>query len=88
MKIKNGYMMRKVADKCVVVPMGDEVTNFNGMINLNETGELLFATLQKGCTREELIEAMLAEYDISREICERDVDRFIEKVDKVGILEK
>ncbi len=88
MKIKNGYMMRKVVDNCVVVPMGDEVTNFNGMINLNETGELLFKKLQEGCTREELIEAMLAEYDISREICERDVDKFIEKLDKVGILDK
>lgn len=88
MKIKDGYMMRKVAGNCVVVPMGDEVTNFNGMINLNETGELLFENLQKGCTKEELIDAMMAEYDITREICERDIDVFVAKLEKVGIVEK
>lgn len=88
MKIKDGYMMRKIAGNCVVVPMGDEITNFNGMINLNETGELLFSNLLKGCNKEELMEAMMAEYNVSREICEKDVDIFIEKLEKVGILEK
>lgn len=88
MKIKEGYMMRKVAGNCVVVPMGDEVTNFNGMINLNETGEVIFENLQKGCTKEELVEAMLKEFDAPREVIERDVDMFIEKLEKVGILEK
>ncbi len=88
MKIKDGYMMRKVAGNCVVVPMGDEVTNFNGMINLNETGEVIFEKLQKGCNREELVEAMLKEFDAPREVIEKDVDAFIEKLDKIGILEK
>ncbi len=88
MKIKEGYMMRKVAGNCVVVPMGDEVTNFNGMINLNETGEVIFENLQKGCTKEELVEAMLKEFDAPREVIERDVDMFMEKLEKVGILEK
>lgn len=88
MKIKEGYMMRKVAGNCVVVPMGDEVTNFNGMINLNETGEVIFENLQKGCTKDELIEAILAEFDASREVLERDIDAFLGKLDKIGILEK
>lgn len=87
MKIKDGYMMRKVADNCVVVPMGDEVTNFNGMINLNETGEFIFEKLQEGCSRDELVEAMLKEFDAPREVIERDVDRFVEKLEKVGIIE-
>ena len=88
MKIKDGYMMRKVAGNCVVVPMGDEVTNFNGMINLNETGEVIFENIQNGCSREELVEIMLKEFEAPREVIERDVDVFIEKLEKVGILEK
>jgi len=87
MKIKDGYMMRKVAGNCVVVPMGDEVTNFNGMINLNETGELLFECLQKGCERQDLIQAMMKQYDVSEEKCGKDVDVFIEKLNKAGIFE-
>lgn len=88
MKIKDGYMMRKVAGNCVVVPMGDEVTNFNGMINLNETGEFMFSKIYGGCTRDELVDTMLAEYNAPRELIEKDVDNFIEKLDKIGIIEK
>jgi len=88
MKIKDGYMMRKVAGNCVVVPMGDEITNFNGMINLNETGEFLFEKLKDGCNKEELIEAMMSEYEVTREICERDIDKFTGKLSEAGILEK
>ncbi len=88
MKIKKNYMMRKVAGNCVVVPMGEEVTNFNGMINLNETGEILFEKLQKGCDKEELAEVMMEEYEVTRDVCEKDIDRFVEKLRNAGILEE
>ena len=42
MKIKENYMLRKVADCYVVVPIGEAVAEFNGMINLNEVGAFLW----------------------------------------------
>lgn len=86
MKIKDGYMMRKVAGNCVVVPMGDEIANFNGMMNLNETGELLFKCLQNGCEKKDLVQALLDEYEVSEEQAAEGVEKFIEKLKKVGIL--
>ena len=36
MKIKKDFILRKVADSYVVVPVGKLTLDFNGIINLNE----------------------------------------------------
>lgn len=87
MKIKDDFILRKVADSYVVVPVNDLTLNFNGIINLNETGAFLFELLQKGATVEELNAKMLEEYDVSSEKAEEDINRFIDKVKKADILE-
>lgn len=87
MKIKSDFILRKVADSYVVVPVGKLTLNFNGIINLNETGAFLFNALQEGAEREELIERMYNEYDVSREKAAADIDAFIEKVREADVLE-
>ncbi len=80
MKIKEGYILRNVVGSYVVVPVGQATIDFNGMISLNETGAFLFQKLQQGIEREELVDALAAEYEISRQLAEKDVALFIEKV--------
>ena len=80
MKIKKDFILRKVADSYVVVPVGKMTLDFNGIINLNETGAFLFGLLQNGAEREELIEKMLEEYDVSADKAAADIDKFLEKV--------
>ena len=87
MKIKNDFILRKVADSYVVVPVGKMTLNFNGIINLNETGAFLFGELQKGADREELIEKLLAEYDVTPEKAANDIDIFIQKAKDADVLE-
>lgn len=87
MKIKSDFILRKVADSYVVVPVGKLTLNFNGIINLNETGAFLFNALQEGAEREELIEKMYNEYEVSREKAAADIDAFIEKVKEADVLE-
>ena len=77
MKIKDNFILRKVADSYVVVPVGKLTLDFNGIINLNETGAFLFGLLQKGAERDELVEKMLAEYDVERERAEKDIDKLM-----------
>ena len=45
MKIKEGYILRNVAGSFVVVPIGEAASEFNGMMNLNDTGAFLFEKL-------------------------------------------
>ena len=87
MKIKKDFILRKVADSYVVVPVGKMTLDFNGIINLNETGAFLFGLLQKGAEREELLAKMLEEYDVTSEKAAADIDKFLEKVKAADVLE-
>lgn len=87
MKIKEDFILRKVADSYVVVPVNKMTLDFNGIINLNETGAFLFEILQKGAERDELVDKMLEEYDVDREKAEADIDVFIQKVRDADVLE-
>ena len=73
MKIKSDFILRKVADSYVVVPVGRQTLDFNGVINLNETGAFLFGLLQEGADREDLIERLLEEYAVDRPRAEADI---------------
>lgn len=87
MKAKKDFILRKVSDSYIVVPVGEAVVDFSGMVNLNESGALLFEKLQKGCDENELVNAILSEYEVSEETARADVKRFISKVKDAGILE-
>ncbi len=87
MKIKEDFLLRKVADSYVVVPVNRMTLDFNGIINLNETGAFLFGLLQNGAEKEELISKLLDEYEVTPEKASNDVDLFISKVKEADILE-
>lgn len=87
MKIKENFLLRKISDVYVVVPVGSAVVDFSGLVNLNESGALLFEKLQKGAEEQDLVEALLEEYDVSEEIACADVKKFIKKVKDADILE-
>lgn len=77
MRIKEGYVLREVAGSYVVVPVGERSKEFNGMVNLNDSGKLLWERAQSEFDKQALIETLLNTYDISTEIASNDVDRFI-----------
>lgn len=87
MKIKKDFLLRKVSDTYVVVPVGSAIVDFSGLINLNETGAFLFELLQNGAEEKDLITSLLHEYDVPEEIATKDVKAFISKVKEAGILE-
>ncbi|MBQ8850779.1 MAG: PqqD family protein, partial [Clostridia bacterium] len=52
-----------------------------------DTGRFLWDKLAEGCEKEELVSAILAEYDIDRATAESDIDRFTETLKGANILE-
>lgn len=85
-KISEGYLLRAVAGKNIVVSIGSDV-NFNGMLTLNDTGVFFWNLLQNDITKEEMLEAVLKEYDVSSDIALQDIESFIQKLKDTGILE-
>lgn len=79
MKIKEGFLLRQVAGQTVVLPTGDEL-DLNMMITLNGTGAFLWELLQNETTEEELVKALLAEYDVDEERAKASVAAFVNKL--------
>ena len=86
MKISTEFALREVAGNYIVVPFGENVVSFNAMITLNETGAFLWKQLEEERTEQELLMAMLEEYDIDNKTAKADIAKFINKLDAAGIL--
>lgn len=86
MRIKEGYLLRQIAGTAVVVPVGD--VDFNGMLTLNETGSFLWTQLQRDVTEDALVDALLEEYEVTKEAARTDTAAFLSKLREVGLLEE
>lgn len=85
MKLKAGFILRTVAGETVALPTGG-VTNFDMMITLNDTGRFLWELLEKGAEKEELVDALLKEYDVSKELAQESVDAFTARLKELDFL--
>ena len=79
MKLKEGFILRQVAGKTVVLPC-DDALDLNVMITLNGTGAFLWERLQEETTSEALVAALLGEYDVDEETARKSVATFVEKL--------
>lgn len=86
MKIKENFMLRKVADCYVVVPVGPAVAEFNGMINLNEAGAFLWQLLETETTEEAVVEAMLEHFEVDEALAKADVSKFVAQLKEADLL--
>ena len=85
MKLKDGFILRRVAGKTVVLPC-DEALDLNMMLTLNDTGAFLWEKLQEETTQEALVAALLGEYDVDEETAKASVAAFVEKLNANGFL--
>ena len=87
MQISKDFILQKVGSSYVAVPVGETSKQFNGMVRLNETGVFLWKKLsEKDCTEDDLVDAILEEYDVAREVAAQDIHRIVEQLREVGIL--
>lgn len=87
MKIKDNFILKKIAGSYVVVPVRSRAVDFSGIIKLSESGAFLWKILEKGADREELIAKMLEEYAVDEATAAADIDRFIEKLSEADLIE-
>lgn len=86
MKISKEFILREIAGNYIVVPFGENAISFKAMITLNKTGVFLWKQLEEERTEEELLAAILEEYDIDCKIAKADIVQFIQKLKTNGIL--
>ncbi len=88
MKIKSDYMLRNVAGYYVVVPIGEGTLNFNGVINLNESGATLWKAMEADVTEADLVRALTSEYEVDEETAKTDVAAFVKKMKEANLIDE
>ena len=81
LKIKKGFILRKLGTEHMAVAIGEASKEFNGMIRLNETGSMYWKELENGITKDELVAKTLEQYEgVDEETVQRDVEEFLESI--------
>ena len=86
MKVSKDFILRNIADEYLLIPTGKAALNVKGLIALSESGVLLYEKLQNECSREELLNALLTEYEVSEAEAAEDVDAFLAQMRELGML--
>ena len=85
MKIKEGFLLRKIAGQNMVIPTGGDL-ELNMMITLNGTGAFLWECLQEEKEEKDLVTALLKEYDVDESTAKASVAAFVDKLRANGFL--
>ena len=86
MEIKKELIKREIAGDTILVPVGKTVYDSNGLFALNELGAFIWDRLAKANSREDLLNAVLAEYEVTPEEAAADIDAFLAKLNSLGII--
>ncbi len=86
MRIKDGFVVRKIANQYMAVPVGERTQELHGMIGLNETGAFLWELLKEEQTEESLAGRLCEEYEVTPEQALESVRQFAEKLQSEGVL--
>lgn len=88
LKVKSGFVLRKIGTQSVAVPIGQRTSDIHGVIALSDSGALLWEALEKGAEKEDLINILLDTYEIDRETAVFDLDDFIKGLYEQGAMEE
>lgn len=86
MRVRDQFVLRTIASEPLLIPVGEAAITTKGLIALSESGVLLYEKLKDGCTQEALVDALLAEYDVSRQDAAWDVEEFLGQMRGLNML--
>ena len=81
MKIKEHYVLQPVGDKVIAVSLGGD----KKAITLNGTGAFLWKKLTEETTEEQLMQALLSEYETDEATARRAVEEFVNTLAKENL---
>lgn len=82
MKIKEGYVIKKLGGGYVVVTVGEASKDFNGLIRLNGVGAFLWDSIRDGAdTKEKLVKTMVESFEgLDEKTAQKDLEEFLETI--------
>jgi hypothetical protein len=86
MKIKDGFILRSIVDEWIVMPKGTNIKTFEGAIVLNEVSAHIWRQLERPISKEDLLQSILDEFDVTGDAARADLDEFLNKLRERDIL--
>lgn len=86
MKLKEGFITHQIQDTQMMVAVGERARHFHGLVRSNETAAFIVDCLKSETTETAIVERLLEEYDVSREMAAQDVHAIIEKLRSIDAL--
>ncbi len=86
MIIKKELIKREIAGDTILVPVGSAVYDSNGLFVLNELASFIWDLLPEAESEEDILNAVLNEYEVEKEVAEKDIAEFLSKLQKMEII--
>jgi hypothetical protein len=86
MIIKKELMKREVAGECFLVPMGKSVYDYNGMFIMTELAAFIWDRLPQAQDEEEILQAILEEYEVEEAVARADLKAFLDKLRTMDVI--
>lgn len=86
MIIKKELMKREVAGECFLVPMGKSVYDYNGMFIMTELAAFIWDRLPQAQDEEEILQAILEEYEVEEAVARADLKAFLDKLRAMDVI--
>ena len=86
MIIKKELIKREIAGDTILVPVGSAVYDSNGLFVLNELASFIWDLLPEAESEEDILNAVLSEYEVEKEVAEKDIAEFLSKLQKMEII--
>ena len=87
MRIADGYVLRALADKNIVIAVGEKAVKFRGILTLNDISKRIWEHLKDHKTFNELLAYILSIYDIDEKTAGNDLIKIIARMESNGLLE-
>lgn len=87
MRVKEGFVLREVMGKKVIIAVGEASRTFRGMVQLNGSAAEIWEHISAGLAKTEIVDSMLQKYDVDRQTLEADVEKSIGLFLENGMIE-
>ena len=86
MELKKKFVLRNIVGETILVPIGQNNEAFNGLITINELGKFIWENIESSKDEDELLQRILDEYEVERDVAKADLDEFLGKLKEIDII--
>lgn len=79
------YQLRYVAGQYWLLDTWQEGVPYRKPFTMNEVGADIWRMMEQGCSREQIVDALSRNYQISRDVVEQDLEQFQAQLAEFGI---